>query len=119
MAHATMTKSPQMQECITNCLDCHAICVQTATHCLDMGGEHAGRKHQVTMLDCAQICATSADFMLRDSPMYATTCNACAEACRRCAEECERMARGDQMMQQCAEVCRRCAKSCEQMAHMQ
>lgn len=118
MTPATMTMSRQMQECIANCQECHAICIQTAAHCLDMGGEHASRKHQTILLDCADICAASADFMLRESPMHAQTCATCAEACRRCAEECERLAKGDQLMLQCAEVCRRCQQSCEQMARM-
>lgn len=117
MAHtAAESMTSEMQECINNCLECHRICVATAGHCLDMGGKHASREHQTTLLDCAQICATSADFMLRQSPMHGMVCATCAEACRRCADACERMAGGDQTMQQCAEVCRRCAESCKRMA---
>lgn len=117
MAHtATQALSREMQECIDNCTECHAICVATAVHCLEIGGRHASRQHQVTLLDCAQICVASADFMLRQSPIHGMVCAACAEACRRCADECERMAQGDEMMRQCAEVCRRCAESCERMA---
>ena len=32
-----------------------------------MGGEHASRSHITTLSDCAQICATSAAFMMRGS----------------------------------------------------
>lgn len=113
-ANPAMTQ--QMQECIDNCVECHSICLATAGHCLDMGAKHASRQHQTTLLDCSQICGTSADFMLRNSPGHGMVCATCAEACRRCADECEQMANGDQMMQQCAEVCRRCADSCERMA---
>jgi hypothetical protein len=115
MATMTHTHSAQMQECIDNCQRCHAICVETTTHCLEKGGRHAEAGHIRLLLDCAQICATSADFMLRGSDLHARTCGVCAEVCARCAESCERMA-DDEMMRRCAEECRRCAESCRKMA---
>ena len=117
MATTHATHDATMQECIAACTECHAACVETAAHCLEMGGDHASRRHQTTLLDCAQACATAADFMLRGSPMHAMTCATCAEACRRCADECERMAGDDEMMRHCAERCRRCQETCERMAH--
>ncbi len=117
MAHTTTRSlTSEMQECIAKCVDCHSICLQTAGHCLDIGGKHASRQHQTTLRDCAQICATSADFMLRQSSIHGMACATCAEACRRCADACERIAEGDDMMRRCAEACRRCAESCERMA---
>ncbi|HEX5385335.1 MAG TPA: four-helix bundle copper-binding protein [Gemmatimonadales bacterium] len=119
MTHtATPSMTHEMQDCIANCTECHNICAATAGHCLDMGGQHASRQHQTTLLDCAQICATSAEFMLRQSELHSSVCGVCAEACRRCADDCERMANGDGMMQQCAQVCRRSQHSCERMARM-
>lgn len=108
--------SSEMRNCITNCSDCHNICVETAAHCLEMGGKHAEASHLRELLDCAQICATSADFMLRGSDLHSQTCGVCADACERCAESCERIADGDELMQRCAEFCRRCAESCRRMA---
>jgi hypothetical protein len=105
-----------MDECIRNCTECHTICVKTVTHCLGIGGKHADQEHIRMLLDCAQICATSADFMTRGSPLHRLTCGACAEICQRCADDCERMAGGDQQMLQCVEMCRRCAASCRDMA---
>jgi hypothetical protein len=105
-----------MQECIQNCLDCHRVCLELVSHCLKMGGKHAEPDHIRLLLDCAQICATSADFMIRGSDLHALTCGACAEVCARCADDCERMAEGDEPMTRCAEVCRRCAESCRRMA---
>jgi len=110
--------SGDMQQCIQNCLECHSICLATVPHCLQMGGEHASREHITTLLDCAEICQTSANFMLLNSPLHPRVCGVCAEACERCAQECERMANGDQQMLACAEVCRRCAESCGRMASM-
>ena len=108
--------STEMRDCIARCTECHAICVETAAHCLEMGGKHADASHIQTLLDCAQVCATSADFMLRGSVLHGQVCALCAVACERCAESCERLADGDELMTRCARVCRGCAESCQQMA---
>jgi hypothetical protein len=104
-----------LESCIRVCTTCHAVCLETAQWCLEMGGRHAYPNHVRLLLDCADICRTSADFMLRGSELHEQTCALCAEACMRCADECERID-GDEMMAQCAEVCRSCAESCRRMA---
>ena len=106
-----------MQACIDECLNCHAVCTSTLAHCLEMGGPHTEAAHLRLMLDCAEICQTSANFMLRGSPLHMLTCGACAEVCARCAEDCAKFG-GDQMMQDCAAACRTCADSCRRMAQM-
>jgi len=110
----TMTR--EMQECINTCNECHSICLATVQRCLELGGKHAEAHHITTLLDCAEICQTSANFMLRTSDLHGRVCATCAEVCRACAEDCERMAADDQQLQQCAQVCRRCEQSCQQMA---
>ena len=112
----TYQLSPEMRDCIDNCTACHAICVETTAHCLHLGGKHAADEHIRTLLDCAEICATSADFMLRGSELHGRTCGVCAEACTRCADSCERIAGDDETMRRCVEICRRCAESCRRMA---
>ena len=108
--------SPQdLEQCIDNCQQCHEICLRTVSYCLRKGGRHAEASHIRVMLDCAEICETSANFMIRGSDLHRLTCGACAEVCERCAEDCERMA-DDETMRRCAETCRRCADSCNQMA---
>jgi len=107
--------SQQMQNCIQECTNCHNVCLQTITHCLQMGGRHAEPGHIRLLMDCAEICQTSANFMLRMSDLHGETCGACAVVCERCAEDCERFT-DDPVMQQCAETCRRCAQSCREMA---
>ena len=108
-------ESERMQECIDNCSNCHAACVETVIYCLQKGGHHAEEPHVRLLLDCAEICQTSANFMLRNSPLHAITCAACAEICERCAVECERFV-GDMQMEACARMCRKCAESCREMA---
>ncbi len=105
----------RMQECIDRCQSCQAVCLQTISHCLEKGGKHAEAGHIRMLMVCAEICDTSARFMLMGSPHHARTCEVCAEVCEACAKDCDRFG-DDSMMQECAEVCRRCAESCRQMA---
>jgi hypothetical protein len=105
-----------MEQCIQNCQDCHKICLSTLfSYCMEQGGQHARPEHIRLLLDCAEICQTSADFMLRGSDFHVRTCGICAEVCARCATECG-LFENDARMQDCAEVCRRCAEFCRQMA---
>jgi len=104
----------QRQECIANCSDCHDVCLETVAYCLQQGGKRGEENHVRLLLDCAEICQTSANFMLRDSDLHGYTCWVCAEVCERCAQECERFG-DDPQLEACAEACRQCAASCRQM----
>jgi hypothetical protein len=108
----------EMQMCIQNCTLCYQTCSQLIAHCLEKGGEQARKEHIQILIDCAEACAVSADFMLRKSDLHSRTCGVCAEACLACAESCEAIA-DDVMMKNCIEVCRRCADSCQKMAKIQ
>ena len=100
-------------ECIKACIECHDTCEHMIyQHCLRMGGKHVEAEHLKLMADCAQICRTSADFMLRGSPRHGLTCRVCAEICEACAENCERIGE----MEECVRACRRCAETCREMA---
>jgi hypothetical protein len=106
--------SSEMQSCIENCQNCHAVCLSMAsTHCLEMGGKHVEPEHFRLMLDCAEICQTAANFMLRNSTMHQRVCAACAEICEACAQSCQML----DGMEECVEACRQCAQSCRQMAY--
>lgn len=105
--------SDEVQVCIDNCLKCHAVCLgMAATHCLETGGEHVRPQHFRLMLDCADMCVTTADFMLRKSQFHRETCGLCARICRACAEDCRSL----DGMEACVEACEACAASCEAMA---
>jgi len=122
MTHATgqhtgHDMAREMQQCIQECLTCHSTCLQAVSHCLQMGGKHADPRHITLLLDCAEICQTSANFMLRGSALHGRTCGVCAEVCERCAQSCEQMG-DDATMRACADECRRCAESCRHMASM-
>lgn len=106
---------PQLQGCIDECASCHSVCTSTLTYCMQKGGRHADAMHLRLLADCAEMCETSANFMLRGSDQHGKTCGVCAELCEQCAASCEKMA-DDPVMKACAEACRRCAESCRKMA---
>jgi hypothetical protein len=106
----------ELSTCIQQCQDCQRACLETAAHCLGLGGRHAEPEHIRVLLACAEICRTSAAFMMLGSDLHAETCGVCATVCERCAESCAEPP-SDSMMQQCAEACRACVQSCRSMAH--
>ena len=109
-----VVNSEEVQECIRDSLDCYKTCTETTIRCLTMGGRHAEYEHLNLLLDCARICNTNADFMLRNSTYYPQTCGICADICDECGDNCDRF--DDDFMKECASVCRRCAESCREMA---
>ena len=106
-----------LQECVEECLNCHAVCTLTLQHCIASGGEYTEVNLVGVLLDCAELCQTSANFMLRGSPYHVITCGACAELCRACEEACRAHA-GDEQLAHCADVCATCADSCDSMSKM-
>lgn len=105
----------EMDRCIQNCQHCHDLCWSTYTYCVQRPHPHNDPNHLRLLLDCIQICQTSADFMLRQSDLHPFVCGSCAEVCQRCAEDCSSMG-DDLQMESCAAACQRCADSCRQMA---
>jgi hypothetical protein len=81
-------------------------------HCLEAGGQHTEQKHFSLMMACAEMCRTSAHFMVIGSELHKRTCRLCSEICERCAADCNRIGE----MKECADMCRRCAESCKKMA---
>src|ERR1041384_1945628 len=77
-----------LHECVEEGLNCHAACPLPLQHCLASGGTHTEVNLVGLLLDCAEVCQTSANFMLRGSPYHVVTCGACAELCRACEEAC-------------------------------
>jgi hypothetical protein len=109
-----MKMNKSMDKSIQETLSCYRICTETATHCLEMGGEHATPEHIAVLMDCAKICITAADFMIRQSESHPEVCGLCADICDDCAESCEMFE--DEFMKDCAKQCIECAKECRKMA---
>ena len=103
----------QIEQCLNACRESHRQCLSSFTHCLERGGDHAAPAHIDLLLNCAELCQTTANFMMRSAAAHVSVWSACAEVCLRCAEDCERF--DDDLMKNCAAVCRRCAESCQLM----
>ncbi len=108
----------EIQQCIENCSECHQLCLATVYHCMDLGAKYACADQVTLLLDCAESCQTSANFLLRNSELQGMTCALCADACTRCAQACERLANGDRQLLDCAKICRVCAASCDRMVRL-
>jgi hypothetical protein len=105
-----------MQENIQNCIECAKTCLKTIVYCIQKGGPFADSDHIQVLQDCARMCETAANFMMRDSHNHQITCAACAEICYLCAQSCEQYF-DDVEIKKCAQIARSCARSCDSMAH--
>jgi len=105
----------QVRETIEALQHCHAICSSMAmTHCLEMGGEHARPQHLRLMLDCAGLCAFTADALGRKSQFHNSFAALCADVCETCAKDCAAL----DGMEDCVQACRDCARLCTQVARL-
>jgi hypothetical protein len=104
-----------MSQAVSAALECHRVCEETITYCLDQGGRYAEATHIRLLTDCSDICRTAADFMARGSQFHPAVCGVCAQVSLQCAEACGAFG-GDQQMRRCADACRACAQACQQMA---
>ena len=97
---------------VRHAMFCAAIC--TACADADAAEQMDMRQCIRTCLDCADICAATANVAIRQTGSNAAVTRAmlatCVTACEACAEEC---ARHDQEhCRLCAEMCRECARDC-------
>ena len=120
MSHTSMSHDTKdhekMQACIDDCSLCHETCLHTAmTHCLESGGKHVEASHFKLMINCAEICQTTSNFLLSRSAFHQSICDICADVCDACAKSCEQIGG----MEDCVAACRKCAESCRSTAGAQ
>jgi hypothetical protein len=113
MAPGTMTR----QACIESCWRTHGMCLETERYCLEKGGAHVMPTHLALLADCAEICQTTANSLLRRSSQHDAVRIACAQLCDACAQECEAF-KGDEQILLCARTCRDCAQHCRDMSKL-
>src|SRR5258707_15173235 len=105
--------SQQTRDTIELCTQCHTICLTMAmTHCLETGGEHVRPQHFRLMMDCAEVCATTADLLAHKSQFHRQMCGLCVEVCTACANDCMTL----EGMEECIAACFACAEACREMA---
>ena len=107
-----------LDECADMCARSQRMCLETARYCLERAGSRPDFAALAVLLsDCAEICQTTADSLVRRSALHSILCDACARACVACALECAKLPQ-DEQLRRCAATCRECATSCEGMAKM-
>jgi len=114
MQGSETSASKEVQECLKDSLECYQTCTQTIIRCLTIGDKHAKPENLNLLSDCARMCNTNADFMLRKSTYHPQTCGLTADICDECADTCDRF--DDDFMKECASTCRRCSESCREIA---
>src|SRR5690554_2982698 len=103
------TKNTDLEAAIAACSSCYQICLRTAmNHCLPAGGRHVETEHFRLMINCVEICKTTANFHLSSSAFSKKLSSLCAEVCEACAKSCEDIGG----MNECVAACRECAKCC-------
>lgn len=108
---------PMVKLWIDSCQSCERVCASTIAHCLELGGRHASTEHITALRDCARLCATARDFLVRGSEQRELIFAVCADLCAKCGRECEQFL-GDVMMVRCADACRKCVGACLEMAEL-
>ncbi len=103
------------RRCIEAASDCYTSCTETLTYCLDAGGELAEPEHLRLLLDCAEICQTSQNTLLRGSGLSQLLATVSIEACEKCAESCRALVGSGEQLAGCAEVCMHCAECCREL----
>lgn len=111
----TAEHTAQMPRGVADALECHHVCEETISYCLQRGGKHADAAHIKLLTDCSDICRMVADFMVRGSQFHTVVCGICADVCQACATDCERFG-DDEQICRCAQACRECAGTCRQTA---
>ena len=103
----------KLQECVTHCLECHRLCLRAAMkYHLNAGANPLDVEQIRLLINCAEICHTTATAILVGAPLVKATCRVCARVCRRCEADAARHG----WMYECAQASRRCADSCQRAA---
>ncbi|MEW6168353.1 MAG: four-helix bundle copper-binding protein [Pseudomonadota bacterium] len=104
-------REQSVQGCIDECQQCGEDCLRAAL-ADPVLGPPLDAAHLRLLIDCAELCRSTARLLLGAAPHYVTACSACAEVCDACAQRCEQV----DGLQACAEICRSCAQTCRTMA---
>jgi hypothetical protein len=92
-----------------SCTQCHQTLMHTAMqYSLPHGGKQLMPEHFRLLVNCAELCQTTANFQLSDSPFCRQLSLLNAQMCEACAASCEEI--GD--LDDCVQACRQCADCC-------
>ena len=104
--------SSDLRAGIALCRRARLVLQGAAVRSFDAGGMELDPVHLRLLLDCAQMCEMTADFMSRNSPYHLYLCEVCAAICEACAESCALAG----AMEECAAICQECIVVCRALA---
>ena len=102
-----------MTRCCDMAMECQKCCLETIKFCLQKGGKYCDVSMITKLMDCAQMCSTTATFCASQSDMCMSVCDSCAKVCEDCAKCCEMFSEPE--MKRCAEMLRKCVEMCKKM----
>jgi hypothetical protein len=112
--------TPGMERCAEACAECHRACLRAAmTDGIFAERARLAPEHFRLLIDCAELCAATGDFMLRGSAFHERVSGVCAEICTACAQSCSQFERSDDgtgSARACRQACERCAESCREVS---
>ena len=104
--------SSDLRAGIALCRRARLVLQAAAVRSFDAGGMELDPVHLRLLLDCAQMCEMTADFMSRNSPYHLYLCEVCAAICEACGESCALAG----AMEECAAICQECIVVCRALA---
>jgi hypothetical protein len=108
-----------LTKCIDACMECSEACTACADACMSEEMIAELTKCIRLNLDCADISATTARVLLRQTDVepavMRSMLEACIQACRSCGEECRQHSEHMEHCRVCADACQRCEAACEEL----
>jgi len=115
MSAPRMPSATDLRAAFLACLRAHQACEEAVAQALRTD-ESGGVDERVgALLDCADVCRTTARYIRYGSPLLRGTAGVAAELCTRAAEACAAAAAVPAMAAY-AEACRRAAACCRRVA---
>ena len=116
MTETRVPSTTDLRAAFLACLRAHEACEAAVGQVL-RSDDGAVDERIGALLDCADVCRTTARQIRHGSPLLRGTAGVAAELCERAAEACAALA-GKPAMQGYAEVCRRGAACCRRLADL-
>lgn len=99
------------EDCIAVCLGTASFCNHTALWCADVDSHRMEMKKCIELtLECAALCAATAQLISMGSERAKELCRLCADVCEHCASQCNKF--NNETLMACAELCRKCSCAC-------
>ncbi len=111
-------RNSKMLDCIDKCLYSYITCWKTRQGFSSSAGEDGLASLNPSLLECAEICRTTASSLHWDSAFWEASCALCADACATCAWACSRFS-SDEQIKAVLDACGECMTACRELAESQ